>query len=185
MAHLVSLSKSAQSVFVEALFPLPEWARGARWLQEHEEISKELTDWSSFAAALRESPKARQVWQEIGASTVCVAQARTERPEGLYTFVADSEVFDDYDLMVSSALSLDPDEAIDLLQQFDGGWLDAPDRAQEKFCVGEEISDEMIATGMLEHDFVVQMPPVREYTLRVRIKSIEKATPHIVGPEDI
>lgn len=125
MAHLISLSESAQSVSVGALFPLPEWARGARWL------------------------------------------------------------FDDYDLMVSSALSLDPGEAIDLLQQFDEGWLDAPDRAQEKFCVSEEISDEMIATGMLEHDFVVQMPPVREYTLRVRIKSIEKATPHVVGPEDI
>ena len=45
--------------------------------------------------------------------------------------------------------------------------------------------DEIIAAEMLEHDFVVQMPPVREYTVRVRIKSIEKATPYIVGPEVI
>jgi hypothetical protein len=183
MAHLVSLPKSAPSVSIGALFPLTERARGTR---EHKEIPKESTDWSSFAAALQEPPEAIPIWQETGGSTVHVYQARTERPEQLYTFVADPEAFDDYDLMVSSAISLDPDEAIDLLEQFDEGWrLDAPDRAQGRFCVSEEISDEMIAAGMLEHDFVVQMPPVREYTVRLRIKSIEKATPHIVGPEDI
>ena len=34
---------------------------------------------------------------------------------------------------------------------------------------------------LIEDDHIVQMPPVREYTARARIKSIEKATPHIVG----
>ena len=29
---------------------------------------------------------------------------------------------------------------------------------------------------------IVQMPPIREYSLRVRVKSVEKATPHIVEP---
>jgi len=185
MARLVNRPKLAQSVSVGSLFPSSEWARGARWSREHEEISKEFTDWSSLAAALREFPEAMQIWQETGSSIVRVYQAKTERPERLYTSAADSQAFDNYDLMVSSAISLDPDEA-DLLEQSDKGWrLDAPYRAQGKFCVSEEISDEMIASGMLEHDFVVQMPPVREYTLHVRIKSIEKATPHIVGPEDI
>lgn len=183
MAHLASLPESAPSVSIGALFPWTERARGTR---EHEQIPKELTDWSSFAAALPESPEAIPIWQEKGGSTVWACQARTERPEQLYTFVADPEAFDDYDLMASSALSSGPDEAVYPLEQFDEGWrLDAPDRAQGRFCVSEEISDEMIAAEMLEHDFVVQMPPVREYTLRVRIKSIEKATPHIVGPGDI
>jgi hypothetical protein len=183
MAHLARLPKSAPSVSIGALFPRTERARGT-W--EHEQIPKELTDWSSFATALPEPPEAIPIWQEKGGSTFWACQARTERPEQLYTFVADPEAFDNYDLMVSSALSSGPDKAVDLLGQFDEGWrLDAPDRAQGKFCVGEEISDEMIAAGMLEHDFVVQMPPVREYRLRVRIKSIEKASPHIVGPEDI
>nr|MDO8081906.1 hypothetical protein [Candidatus Freyarchaeota archaeon] len=34
----------------------------------------------------------------------------------------------------------------------------------------------------LEHDIVVRMPPKKRLTKRVRIKSIKKATPHIVEP---
>jgi hypothetical protein len=182
MTRLVSSPKSAQSVPIGALF---FWPERAPWAREQEEIPKDLIGWSSSVAPLREPSDAILTWQETGGSTVGVYQTRTEKPERLYTFVADPEVFDDYDLTTSSATSLARDEA-DLLEQFDESWpLDALDRAQGRFFVGKEISDEMIATGMLEHDFVVQMSPIREYTLRVRIKSIEKATPHIVGPEDI
>lgn len=49
----------------------------------------------------------------------------------------------------------------------------------------KEISEEMIVAGMIKYDFIVQIPPIRECTLRVRIKSIEKATPHIVEPKGI
>lgn len=38
---------------------------------------------------------------------------------------------------------------------------------------------------ILEHEIIVRMPPVKEYTKRVRIKSIEKGKPHIVEPEVI
>jgi hypothetical protein len=136
--------------------------------------------------ALRELLETIQNWSKVGASTVRVSQVEFEWPERLHTPVADLKAFNDYKLMVSSATSFEPDEVVDVLEQFDEDWrLGALDRAQGRFCVNEEISDEMIAAGMLEHDFVVQMPPVREYTLRVRIRSIEKATPHIVEPEDI
>ncbi len=47
----------------------------------------------------------------------------------------------------------------------------------------KEISEEMIVAGMIKHNLIVQMSPIKEYTLRVRVKSIEKATPHIVGAE--
>jgi hypothetical protein len=43
----------------------------------------------------------------------------------------------------------------------------------------EEISDEAIILEMIEHDFIVRMPPVREYTLRVKVKSVEKGIPHV------
>lgn len=49
----------------------------------------------------------------------------------------------------------------------------------------KEICEEMIVAGMIKHDFIVQIPPIREYALRVRVKSIEKATPHIVEPEGV
>jgi hypothetical protein len=49
----------------------------------------------------------------------------------------------------------------------------------------KEISEEAIVTGVMKHDFIVRMPPIKEYTLRVKVKSIEKATPHIVEPEGV
>lgn len=49
----------------------------------------------------------------------------------------------------------------------------------------EEISDEDIMIAMLENDFIVKMPPRKEYKIRVRVKSIEKASPRIVEPEEI
>ena len=37
----------------------------------------------------------------------------------------------------------------------------------------------------IEFDVVVRMPPVREQAVLVRVKSIERATPHIVEPERV
>ena len=138
------------------------------------------------AVALRELLEMIQNWSEVGASMVHIPRTGFEWLERLYTFVADPQAFSDYKLIASSATSLDLDETVDMLERFDEDWrLGTLDQARGRFCASEEISDEMIAAGMLEHDFVVQMPPIREYTLRVRIKSIEKAVPHIVEPEGI
>ena len=46
----------------------------------------------------------------------------------------------------------------------------------------EEVSEEMILERMVRHNFIVKMPPVSEYAIKVKIKSIEAATPHIVAP---
>ena len=49
--------------------------------------------------------------------------------------------------------------------------------------VTEVLSEEDIINEILEHDFIVRMPPVKEYTMWVKVKSVEKATPRIVEPE--
>lgn len=36
---------------------------------------------------------------------------------------------------------------------------------------------------VLEDDYIVRMPPIREYTIRAKIKSIEKGTPRFVEDE--
>jgi len=54
----------------------------------------------------------------------------------------------------------------------------------ETSLIGEAI-EEVIPEEMLEFDVVVRMSPIKEYTARVRIKSIEKAIPHIVEPKGI
>jgi len=48
----------------------------------------------------------------------------------------------------------------------------------------EEVSEQMIMERMIKHDFIVKMPPVSEYTIKVRVKSIEQAIPHILTPEE-
>ncbi len=35
---------------------------------------------------------------------------------------------------------------------------------------------------IMEFNVVVCMPPIRSYTLKVKVKSIKKAEPRIVGP---
>lgn len=45
------------------------------------------------------------------------------------------------------------------------------------------LSEEDIVSAMLKQDFIVRMPPVREYTVWVKVKRVEKATPRIVEPE--
>lgn len=49
--------------------------------------------------------------------------------------------------------------------------------------IAEALSEEDIVDEMLEHDFVVKMSPVKEYTVRTRIRSVTKGTPRIVEPE--
>jgi hypothetical protein len=50
--------------------------------------------------------------------------------------------------------------------------------------VTELLSEEDIISAMLTQDFIVKMPPVEEYTIWVKVKSVEKATPRIVEPEE-
>lgn len=183
MSYLVSFQELGQSISPEILF----FSRKQIQWAEPEKAPVTVMYQPDPTVALRELLEMVQDWSsEVGASTLRIPQTGLEWLEQLYTLVADSEAFSDYNLMASSATSLDLDETVDTLERFDEDWrLGTLDQARGKFCASEEISDEMIAAGMLEHDFVVQMPPIREYTLRVRIKSIEKAVPHIVEPEGI
>ena len=47
----------------------------------------------------------------------------------------------------------------------------------------EEYFEEILLEEPLEYDIIVRMPPVKEYTMWVKVKSVEKATPRIVEPE--
>lgn len=47
----------------------------------------------------------------------------------------------------------------------------------------EEFYGEISREETLEHDIIVRLAPIREYTVRVKIKDVEKATPRIVEPE--
>lgn len=49
--------------------------------------------------------------------------------------------------------------------------------------VTELLSEEDIVSGMLKQDFIVRMPPAKEYIVWVKVKSVEKATPRIVETE--
>ncbi|MHA1330003.1 MAG: hypothetical protein ACTSR2_02890 [Candidatus Hodarchaeales archaeon] len=46
----------------------------------------------------------------------------------------------------------------------------------------EEIFEREIPKDMLEFDIIVRMPPMKERSARLRVKSVEKATPRIVEP---
>jgi len=48
----------------------------------------------------------------------------------------------------------------------------------------KEVSEDIII-GMTTHDFIVHIPPIREYTIRVGIEKVEKASPHIVELEGV
>ncbi|MFH1562824.1 MAG: hypothetical protein ABIF11_05340 [Nitrospirota bacterium] len=49
----------------------------------------------------------------------------------------------------------------------------------------EESFKKTIPEDIIEFNSVVRIPPVKEWTARVRVKSVEKAIPHIVEPEGI
>ncbi len=66
---------------------------------------------------------------------------RTYFPDSLIFLevVADPEANGDYQLVASVAVDLDPDEALENLEQFDEDWwLDALDRAQGMLCIDVE-----------------------------------------------
>lgn len=46
-------------------------------------------------------------------------------------------------------------------------------------------TEERIFSEMVNQDFIVRMPPISEYKITITIKSIEKATPRIVEPEEV
>lgn len=52
-------------------------------------------------------------------------------------------------------------------------------------ALNKEILDIEIRENMLEFDIFVQMPAKKEQFARVRMKSIEKATPNIVEPDGL
>jgi len=56
-------------------------------------------------------------------------------------------------------------------------------------AVGEKpipryISEEDILLEMIEHDFVVRMPPKKRYTIELEVKNIIKGEPRIAEPEE-
>ncbi|MCK4245078.1 MAG: hypothetical protein KAX20_05580 [Candidatus Omnitrophica bacterium] len=47
-----------------------------------------------------------------------------------------------------------------------------------------DISEEDIVTEMLEHDFIVRMPPRKRYTVEMKVENIRRGEPRIVEPEE-
>ena len=46
----------------------------------------------------------------------------------------------------------------------------------------EELSEEDIISEMVDHDLIVRMSPVKEYTVRAKIKWVKKGMPRVVEP---
>lgn len=54
-----------------------------------------------------------------------------------------------------------------------------------KPLINDEITDEDIMIAMQDHELVIKMPPIREYKIRAKVKSITKASPRVIEPEEI
>ncbi len=48
----------------------------------------------------------------------------------------------------------------------------------------ETISEEDIAVEMLEHDFVVRMPPKKRYKIQVVVRSVRKGEPRVIESDE-
>jgi len=48
----------------------------------------------------------------------------------------------------------------------------------------EPLSEEELALEMLEHDYIVKMPPKKRYKIQVHVKSIKKGEPRSVESDD-
>lgn len=99
-----------------------------------------------------------------------------------------SEILDSlFANMVRRGLSKEPFFYRNLLQLFEIDLSSAYPHFEVKSKASsiEEAVEEIIPEEMLEFDVFVRMPPVKEYTIRVKIKSVEKAIPHIVEPEGV
>lgn len=49
----------------------------------------------------------------------------------------------------------------------------------------QEMSDEFLFDSMLTNDITIQMPPVKEYKIRLKIKKIEKAAPKFIDLSEV
>lgn len=58
-------------------------------------------------------------------------------------------------------------------------------KAKSVSALSEKVFDEALPEEMMEYDVFVRMPPLRDYTIRVKIKSVEKAIPRVVEPEGV
>ncbi len=53
-----------------------------------------------------------------------------------------------------------------------------------KAVIEWEIDEEDIVTEMINHDFVIKMPPKKKYKIDVTVRSIKKGEPRLVDPEE-
>jgi hypothetical protein len=51
--------------------------------------------------------------------------------------------------------------------------------------INEDISEEDIMIAMQEHELIIRIIPVKKYKIRVKVKSIKKASPRVIEPEGI
>ena len=58
-------------------------------------------------------------------------------------------------------------------------------RIKNETSLIEERFKTTIPEDMVEFDIIVRMPPMKEWTARLKVRGVEKATPHIVEPEEI
>lgn len=57
------------------------------------------------------------------------------------------------------------------------------EEAVEK-AIPKYISEEDIVMEMVEHDFIVRMPPKKRYIVELEVKDVRKGEPRIVEPEE-
>lgn len=51
--------------------------------------------------------------------------------------------------------------------------------------IDKEITEDEITLEMVEHDFIVRMPPKRRYTIELEVTNIRKGKPRFIEPEQI
>lgn len=58
-------------------------------------------------------------------------------------------------------------------------------KSESSLMIITRILEEIIIGDMVENDFIVKIPPVKVYSIRLRVKSIKRATPRITEPEGV
>jgi hypothetical protein len=101
----------------------------------------------------------------------------------------EDDISEELDRLFSSLMGLKLDflyQNLPLVPQVDTSSLKFPRfKPENETYLTEELSEEEIIGKMIEYDPIVRMSPLKEYTVRVRIESINKATPRVVEPEGI
>jgi hypothetical protein len=102
------------------------------------------------------------------------------------------DIMDELDSLVSVLLRNRPIKFYpNLLSLFEIDWssvrphFEIKNETFLKHTIAEEISEEDLFLEMLEHDFVVKMPPKRRYTIELDIKNIRRGEPRIFEIEEI